>query len=71
MVLVKLLESNELRRQSIQTFPQSDSTKNLTDSWNETAIVEIEGLSSLFTQWLDTYKANGSLAPMFQEFFGN
>ena len=70
MVLVKLLESNELRRQSIQTVPQSDSTKNLTDSWNETAIVEIEGLSSLFTQWLDTYKANGSLALMFREFFG-
>lgn len=40
------------------------------DSWNETAIVEIEGLSSLFTQWLDTYKANESLAPMFEEFFG-
>lgn len=49
---------------------QSDLCEDLTHSWNETAIVEIEGLSGLFTQWLDTYKGNESLAPMFQEFFG-
>lgn len=48
----------------------SDPSEDLTDSWNETAIVEIEGLSGLFTQWLDTYKGNESLAPMFEEFFG-
>ena len=67
---MKLLESNELRRQTLNASLQSESRDNLTDGWNDTAIVEIEGLSGLFTQWLDTYKANGSLAPMFHEFFG-
>ena len=67
---MKLLESNELRRQTKETSLQSDPSKDSTDSWNETAIVEIEGLSGLFTQWLDTCKANESLAPMLREFFG-
>ncbi|KAF6236861.1 hypothetical protein HO173_005152 [Letharia columbiana] len=70
VILVKLLESNELRRLALKTSLQSVSNEGLTDSWNESAIVEIEGLSGLFTQWLDTYKSNESLAPMFQEFFG-
>ena len=67
---MKLLESNELQRHNSKTSLQSEFSMNLADSWNETAVVEIEGLSGLFTQWLDTYKANQSLAPMFQEFFG-
>lgn len=70
IILIKFLESNELRRLALKTSLQSDSSEDLTDSWNETAIVEIEGLSGLLTQWLDTYKGNKSLAPMFQEFFG-
>lgn len=70
IILVKLLESNELRRHTSKTSPQSESSRDLTDSWNETAVVEIEGLSGLFTQWLDTYKANQSLTQMIQEFFG-
>ncbi len=67
---MKLLESNELRRQTLETSLQSDPNNDLAYSWNETAIVEVDGLSGLFAQWLDTYKANKSLAPMFQEFFG-
>lgn len=67
---MKLLESNDLRRQALKEPLPSDSSIELTDSWNETAIVEIDGLSGLFTQWLDTYKANESLAPMLLEFFG-
>lgn len=67
---MKLLESNELRRQALKESLQSDSSMELTDSWNETVIVEIDGLSGLFTQWLDTYKANESLAAMLLEFFG-
>lgn len=70
VVLVKLLESNELRHLGLKTSLQSDSSQDLTHSWNETAIVEIEGLSGLFTPWLDTYRGNGTLAPLFQEFFG-
>ena len=67
---MKLLESNQLRRLSLEASLESGPSEDLSDSWNETAIVEIEGLSGLFTQWLDTYKGNASLAPMFQEFFG-
>ena len=71
VILVKLLESNQLRRLAMKTSLQSNSSEESTDDWNETAIVEIEGLSSLFTQWLDTCKGNESLlAPMFQELFG-
>ena len=67
---MKLLESNELRRQTLRTSTQSEPGPDLIDNWNETAVVEIEGLSGLFIQWLDTYKANESLTPMFQELLG-
>ena len=70
MVLVKLLESNELRSLTLRASPQSNPDEDGTDSWNETAVVEIEGLSGLFTQWLNTYMGNESLASMFQEYFG-
>lgn len=70
VILVKLLESNELRRLALDTPSQSNSIEDLTDSWNETAIVEVEGLSGLLAPWLDTYRGSESLAPMFQEFFG-
>ena len=70
VVLVQLLQSNELRRLAWKRSLQSDTSEDLTDNWNETAIVEIEGLSDLFTQWLDTYKANESLSPIFLDFFG-
>ena len=59
-----------MRRQSSKTSLPFDASQHLTDSWNETAIVEIEGVSSLFTQWLDGYEANESLAPIFEVFFG-
>ena len=70
VVLVQLLQSNELQRLAWKTSLQSDTSGDLTDNWNETAIVEIEGLSGLFTQWLDTYKGNELLFPIFLEFFG-
>ena len=70
VVLVKLLESNELRHLALKTSLQPDSSQDSTHNWNETAIIEIEGLSGLFTPWLDTYRGNETLAPMFQEFFG-
>lgn len=54
----------------MKTSLQPDPDEDLTHSWNETAVVEIEGLSGLFTQWLDNYKGNESLATMCQEFFG-
>ena len=68
---MQLLESNEQRRQTSKTSlqSQSESSNDLIDSWNETAIIEIDGLSGLFTQWLDTYKANDLLASILQEFF--
>ena len=65
-----MLESNELQRQAMKTSLQSDLIEDSTDTWNETAIIEIEGLSGLFVPWLDTYRGNESLAPMLQEFFG-
>ena len=67
---MRLIESNEVRRQSSKTSSPTDTSQHLVDSWNETAIVEIEGVSGLFTQWLDAYKANESLAPIFEKFFG-
>ena len=66
---MRLIESNEVRRQSSKTCLPIDPSQHLADSWNETAIVEIEGVSGLFTQWLGFYKANESLAPIFEEFF--
>ena len=64
-----MLELNELQRHALKASLQSDPIENPTASWNETAIIEIEGLSGLFTAWLDTYRGNESLAPMLQEFF--
>ncbi len=65
-----MLESNELQRQAWKASLESDPIEDSTHNWNETAIIEIEGLSGLFTPWLDTYRGNESLAPMLQEFFG-
>ena len=70
IILVKLLESNELQRQASETSLESEPSKELTDSWNETAVLEIDGLSGLFTHWVETYKNDSSLATMFREFFG-
>ena len=67
---MKLLESNELRHQTLKTSLHSDPNKEVDEDLDETAVVEIDGLSGLFTQWVDTCKANESLAPMFQEFLG-
>ena len=37
--------------------------------WNETAIIEIEGVANIFSQWLDTFKGNKGVATMCEELF--
>ena len=50
----------------------STEPENQPDSaqgWNETAIIEIEGVASILSQWLDTFKGNKSVATMCKALF--
>lgn len=50
---------------------RSEPPEDTTGGWNETAIVEIEGVSALFAQWLDTYRQDKGLAIMCKALFEN
>lgn len=69
-VLVKLLETNEVQHLNAKDSENPEMQGHATRSWNETSIVEIEGISGLFSQWLDNFKGDGTLATMCQELFG-
>lgn len=70
-ILAKLLEANEDQFSKARVLSQSESREDLTGSWNETAIVAIEGIAGLFSQWLESFRGNGSVATMCQELFGH
>ena len=46
-----------------------DDNEEATQGWNESAILEAEGLASLFSQWLDTYKGNEAVIAMCEDLF--
>ncbi|KAK4695389.1 hypothetical protein P7C71_g2351, partial [Lecanoromycetidae sp. Uapishka_2] len=63
-VLGKLIKSNVLQHHHANKTGHSETTDDAIQAWNETAIVEIEGVSNLFSQWIDTYKQDEGLAIM-------
>ena len=66
-VLVKLLEDNERQHAKARGLPDNDTREQTMRSWNETAVVEIEGISELFSQWLNADKDASALAGMCEE----
>ncbi len=47
----------------------SEDKDNTAQGWNETAIIEIEGVANIFSQWLDTFKGNKGVATMCEDLF--
>ncbi len=52
-----------------QEAAQAEIPGDGAQGWNETAMVEIEGISSLFSQWTNTYKDDKGLAIMSKDLF--
>jgi len=70
-ILAKLLEANEDQFQKAKALPQSEKDESLTKSWNKTAIIEVNGIAGLFSQWLESYKEDPTFATMSQEICGH
>ena len=70
-VLVRALERNQEQYLQAQSLERNLAGAFPLRSWNETAIVEIEGISELFSQWFDTHKGDSALATMCQDLFGH
>ncbi|KAL9100245.1 MAG: hypothetical protein Q9163_004352 [Psora crenata] len=63
-VMKPILSINVEMHAQAYDHPDKDGNFALIDEWNDTAVVVIEGLSKLFSQWLDTPKFRGELFAM-------
>ncbi len=68
-ILVRLLESNEEEFSEANALPQSEIQESLR-GWNETAVIEINGIAGLFSQWLES-KEDAILVAMSRELCGH
>ena len=68
-VLIKILEANAKQHLASEGPEASDTKEDATQGWNETAIIEIEGIATLFSQWLDTHKGNRLVIAMCEDLF--
>lgn len=66
-VLVRLFEANEEVYSRVQFMKDAEMAKSQSRSWNDTAIIEINGIAGLFSQWLESFTRNAMLANMCQE----
>lgn len=69
-ILAKLLEANGHQMSETLATAQPEMKESVKRSWNETAIVEIEGIASLFLQWLESFREDETLTALCQELFG-
>ena len=68
-VLIKILEANAKQHLASEGPEASGTKEDATQGWNETAIVEVEGIANLFSQWLDTHKGNRVVIAMCEDLF--
>ena len=68
-VLLKILEANTVQYSMAESSVGSESKDDTAEGWDETAIVEIEGIANIFSQWLDTFKGNKGVATMCEDLF--
>ena len=68
-VLLKILEANTAQYSTVEGSVVSELEDDTVQGWNETAIIEIEGVASIFSQWLDTFKGNKSVSSMCEDLF--
>ena len=69
IVLVKILEANEMQYHNLEDSGVSDTKEDATQGWNETAIIEVEGVANLFSQWFETYKGDQRVVAMCEQLF--
>lgn len=68
-VLIKILEANAKQSLASEGLEASGTKEDAIQGWNETAIVEVEGIAKLFSQWLDTNKGNRVVMAMCEDLF--
>ena len=68
-VLLKILEANTVQYSIPEGSVASEVQDNTAQGWNETAIIEIEGVAKILSQWLDTFKGNKGVATMCEDLF--
>lgn len=68
-VLLKILEANTAQYLMAEGSVGSELEDRTVQGWNETAIIEIEGVANIFSQWLDTFKGNKRVTPMCEDLF--
>ena len=68
-VLIKMVQDNEEQYHKAQASAEHDVRESFLASWNETAVVEVHGVSDLFSQCLHTDKDGQILKAMCHELF--
>jgi len=71
VVLVEMLEANQHQYLRAQNLVEPDKEDSMSRSWNETAIVEIGGISELFSQWLHATTGDPAIAFMTHDLIGH
>ncbi|KAL9636930.1 MAG: hypothetical protein Q9164_002522 [Protoblastenia rupestris] len=66
-VLKPLLRNNQEHHDRSREIANDAGTSLPTNTWNETAVVILEGLSRLFSPWLDTFRPSGDLSSMLND----
>lgn len=68
-VLLKILESNAAQYTMAEGSVGSELGDDTVQGWNETAIIEIEGVANILSQLLNTFKGNKGVATMCEDLF--
>ena len=68
-ILLKILEANTAQYSMVEGSVASELEDDTVQGWNETAIIEIEGVANIFSQWLDTFKGNNGVSTMCEDLF--
>lgn len=63
-VIVQTLEANEAEYTNAKRIANPEQEKEVLDSWNETAVVLIEGIAKFCAPWLDTFKDHQDIREM-------
>lgn len=58
-----------MQYQNLEDSGVSDTKKDAAQGWNETAIIEVEGVANLFSQWFETYKGDQRVVAMCEQLF--
>ena len=59
-VIVRILKGNVMQYYQVNQLAERPAEDTM-EGWNETAVIEVDGTSNLFSQWIDSDKADASM----------